>query len=400
MPTVFNDRPGEIVVVTGDLGVGGTERHLVQALPPLRDLGFHPVVYTLTHRGALAPVLEAAGINVVAPPWSEALRSFPGALRKPLIIVLTVVRLAWLLHRRHTQIVHFFLPASYIIGGIVSLVTGPSLRVMSRRSLNDYQRRHRLAAPIEHWLHRRMSAVLGNSCAVVAQLLVEGVPSDRLGLIRNGVDLAVFAGVPTRAAMRDVLGLAPDALVLVLVANLIPYKGHADLIDAFGEIRDALPADWSLLCVGRDDGIGASLRAQAERLGIAPHLRWLGQRNDVPALLGAADIAVLSSHEEGFSNAILECMAAALPVVATDVGGNAEAVSDRETGLLVPPKAPDMLARAILELARSPDLRRQLGAAGRARVERLFSLQSSVDAYAALYAALLDHRPLTFDRGR
>src|ERR1700733_12665838 len=167
MQPASSHRPDEIVFVIGDLGVGGTERHLVQTLPPLRDLGFRPVVYTLTHRGALAPILQAAGIEIVAPPWSEALRSFPGLLRKPLIMVLTVARLGWLLHRRQTRIVHFFLPASYIIGGIVSLVVGPSLRVMSRRSLNDYQRRHPLAAPIERWLHRRMSAVLGNSRAVV-----------------------------------------------------------------------------------------------------------------------------------------------------------------------------------------------------------------------------------------
>ena len=100
----------------------------------------------------------------------------------------------------------------------------------------------------------------------------------------------------------------------------------------------------------------------------------------MPALLRAADIGMLCSHEEGFSNALLECMAASLPVVATDVGGNAEAVVDRETGLLVPSQAPDQLAQAILELARSPDLRLRFGAAGRSRVETLFSLRSSVDS--------------------
>jgi glycosyltransferase involved in cell wall biosynthesis len=168
------------------------------------------------------------------------------------------------------------------------------------------------------------------------------------------------------------------------VANLIPYKGHADLLDAFGSIREQLPQNWELWCVGRDDGIGQGLKERAERLGIASHVRFLGSRSDVPDLLLRADVGVLCSHEEGFSNAVLEAMAAGLPMVVTDVGGNAEAVVDGDTGYVVPPKDPPRLAEALLSVAL--DARRSdMGARGRKRAEELFSMDACLHQYELLY---------------
>jgi glycosyltransferase involved in cell wall biosynthesis len=115
---------------------------------------------------------------------------------------------------------------------------------------------------------------------------------------------------------------------------------------------------------------------------------WLGERADVEELLSASDIFVLPSHQEGFSNALLEAMAARLPAVATAIGGNIDAVSDNETGLLVPVRDPRGLAAAILRLAQAPDLRRSFGEAARRRVEQCFSLQACVDRYERLYRAL------------
>jgi glycosyltransferase involved in cell wall biosynthesis len=126
-----------------------------------------------------------------------------------------------------------------------------------------------------------------------------------------------------------------------------------------------------------------------EARGLKANVEFLGERSDVPALLAAADFGVLSSYEEGFSNVILESMAAGLPMIVTNVGGNPEAVLDRQTGIILPPHDPAALGQAILDLAQDPELRRRLGAAALLRVQKDFSMESCVDAHEGLYEQLL-----------
>ena len=183
----------------------------------------------------------------------------------------------------------------------------------------------------------------------------------------------------------------------LLVANLIAYKGHADLLQALGRVRDDLPEGWVLLCAGRDDGPGDDLKAAATALGIGGGVRWLGERSDVPTLLACADIGLLCSHQEGFSNSILEGMAAGLPMIVTDVGGNPESVVDGVTGMVAPPRDPRALGDAILALARDPERRKAMGEAGRRRAVESFSLEACVARYERLYDTLNsnDRRPVT-----
>jgi len=261
---------------------------------------------------------------------------------------------------------------------------------MSRRSLNLYQDRHPMLARLERRLHGHMSAVLGNSMAVVGQLANEGVPQDRLGLIYSGIDPAPSAPAISRTEARRRLGIDAAGLVMATVANLIPYKGHGDLLRALAGIRDRLPPGWLLLCVGRDQGsMLAALEGHAKRLGIAANVRFLGQRMDVPEILAAADLGLLCSHEEGMPNVVLEYMAAGLPVVSTEVGGAGEAVVPEETGLLVPARDPTALGAAILAIAADRGRARRMGAAGRRVVARRFSPERCAAQYRALYGTLL-----------
>lgn len=377
-----------ILFVIGDLDIGGAERHLAQILPLLRQGGYQPIVYTLTHKGRLAPQLEASGIEVKAPPFALQIRRLPRVLRPLVSIPVTVATLWWFMRLRRPQITHFFLPVAYLVGGLCSLGGGPGIRVMSRRSLNRYQGDHPFLASLEIWLHRRMTVILGNSQAVIAQLASEGVPRERLGLIYSGVDSGSFNELPSRDEIRAQLQVSKAALVVTVVANLIRYKGHPDLLHGLAGIHGQLPKDWVLLCVGRDDGIGRSLRLLTEKLGIVEHVRWLGERADVAAILRATDIGVLCSHEEGFSNTVLEGMAAGVPMVVTAVGGNAEAVLDRITGYVVPPQNPVALGSAVLELANDSARRHAMGKAGQARAVNEFSLNDCVNQYSRLYAAL------------
>lgn len=383
--------PSVLVVIRG-LDVGGTEQHLVRVLPTLARDGLVPAVYTLTRRASLAPRLRAAGVEVIAPPVAPGLERLPPVARDWLGLPLATVGLWRLIRRRRPDVVHLFLPAAYLVGGACALLAGHRAVIMSRRNLNRYQRKHPVLAWLERRLHRRVAAALGNSRAVVAELAAEGVPRGRLGLIYNGVDLDAFAALPPREAVRAALGVDRGTLVVTTPANLLPYKGHADVLAALARIASELPRDWVLICPGRDDGAGPALRTAARRLGLADRVRWLGLRDDVPALLGASDLGVLVSHEEGFSNGVLEGMAAGLPMIVSDVGGNAEAVEHGVSGWVVPPRDPAALAAALLALARDPALRQRLGEAARARVAERFGLETCVLRYRRLYDLVAEGR--------
>jgi glycosyltransferase involved in cell wall biosynthesis len=377
-----------ILFITSSLDVGGTERHLASISGILRARGWDVAVYCTGGEGAFAEVLRRDGISVMVPPRPGQSRLgalFGGrALRLPL----AAFHLLRVLLKGQFAIVHFFLPEAYIVGAPVAFLARARVLVMSRRSLNNYQENFPLGGFVERRLHSLMAAVLANSRSVAKQLGGEGVAAHRIGLIYNGVGETGRTGA-SRAQVRAMLGLDDTLLVLVIVANLIPYKGHLDLIEALGRIAGKMPANWRLLVVGRDEGVGAVIQSRADALGIAGHVSLLGRRSDIAELLCASDIGLLSSHQEGFSNAIIESMQAGLPMIVTDVGGNAEAVIDGETGLVVAPRNPEALADAILRLAGDAEERRRYGEAGRRRVEVHFSLEVCVAAYEALYRGLL-----------
>jgi glycosyltransferase involved in cell wall biosynthesis len=378
-----------IVYVTMSLDIGGTEKHLSLVVPRLRARGWTPIVYCLWRRGRFASVLEEAGIEVIGRDAPD--RAARDWKRDGLYLAGAWLRLAHLVARRKPQIMHFFLPLAYMLGAPLAILLRVPVKVMSRRSLNTYQGGQSGVHRIERFLHARMNAVVANSKRVARDLIEsEGCPPDKVGLIYNGTDLSAVS-----AAARDESsgeGQAAPPLTLIIVANLIPYKGHADLLTALGGIASQLPQGWRILCAGRDEGCGRQLVEQAGQLGIGANVHFLGERSDVPQLLKTADIGILCSHQEGFSNAVIEGLAAGLPMVVTDVGGNAEAVADDETGLVVPPHDPAALGRAILALAMEPERRRKMGRAAREDAVRRFSIESCVDHYDRLYRGLIDHK--------
>jgi glycosyltransferase involved in cell wall biosynthesis len=380
----------KILYVIGSLEVGGAEQHLLRISGALAARGWEPTVFVLNPGGPLTSAFQAAGVPVIGVSLPVG---FIRLIRHPRVIawsalLLQVLMLVWTHWRLRPQVAHFFLPTAYIVGGVASLLSPPLLRVMSRRSLNHYQAKHRLFTKVELWLHQKMDLVSGNSKAVIAQLREEGLPDSKLRLIYNGLDVHSFHAHRGRSEVREELGVGEKALMFVMVANLIPYKGHADLINAFGTVREQLPEDWVCICLGRDDGIRQQLVNQAKSLRIESNLRFVGSRKDVAEILGAADIGILCSHQEGFSNAVIECMAAGLAMVVTDVGGNSEAVSDNSTGFVVPPQKPSELGQALLMLALDTARRSTFGMLGKARVERMFSLSSCVDSYIDMYRSV------------
>jgi glycosyltransferase involved in cell wall biosynthesis len=367
------DMRGKLFIVIGSLEVGGAEKHLTYVLPPLRQKGWDIHVLSLSPHVPLKSILEAQGVSVhvLGPVFSW----MPKLLRRALRIISISFRLILWYRRYPQEVFHYFLPQSYILGTLLASIArhkGP--RIMSRRSQNHYQKRHPLLGALERCLHKYTFHVLANSQEVMRDLRAEGIPEDRLTLIYNGVSIPPL----TRS-------LEPS-FTMMIVANLIPYKGHKDLFQALAKIKDELPTGWRLWIVGKDSAfIRKKLEEQCYRDGLESHMQFLGPRQDVISLWSRVHMGILCSHEEGFSNAILEAMAVGVPMVVTQVGGNSEAVIHGQTGYVVPSQDPSALAQAILALSLNKDQCHLMGQKAQERYKKHFTLEACVQAYERFY---------------
>jgi glycosyltransferase involved in cell wall biosynthesis len=371
-----------VTIVTSRLDIGGAERHLARVVPALKERGIDIAVYTMERGGSLETELQQRGVRIEGPRRTSLLH-WPRA----------TLALARFLRRERPSVVHFFLPRPYLYGSIAAELAGHRRRLLSRRSLTFYRDKYPLLRSFERLLHSRTFGLIGNSRAVFDQLATEVADPRKLALIHNGIDIPPPITAAERQDLRQRLRVPDDAVVIFIIANLIAYKGYRDLIDALALVKDRLLQPWVVLAIGRDDGIGDELQRQARAFNIEGNIRWLGQQPAAERLLYAGDIFVLPSHQEGFSNALLEAMAAGLAVIASAIGGNLDAIVDNESGLLVPPRDPPELAAALARLSSDPDLRRRLGAAARRRVEQRFTLQNCVDRYEKLYRAMVGSSP-------
>ena len=229
----------------------------------------------------------------------------------------------------------------------------------------------------------------------VKQTLVdnEGIPAKRIEVIYNGIDPAPFADAnceETRKSVRIELGIDPEQAVALQVARFHPVKDHALSLRAFANAARENPQ--AVLLLAGDGEEFQEAESTAAALGIDGRVRFLGVRTDVPRLMAAADLFVLSSLSEGVSLTLLEAMAAALPIIATEVGGNGEVVVHGETGLLSPRGDGDALAANLAFLFRDPRRRDAMGRAGRARLLTKFTQQRMHDQYAALYDQMVARR--------
>jgi glycosyltransferase involved in cell wall biosynthesis len=214
-----------------------------------------------------------------------------------------------------------------------------------------------------------------------------GLPDTNVQVIYNGVQSGSFVSEEEIVRGRIELGLKGGDHVIGAVGNLYPVKGHQYLLKAMRVVLQQYPSA-TLLLVGRGD-LEASLKEQANQMGIEKQVRFLGMRQDIPNLLAIMSIFVMPSLSEGLSLAILEAMVAGRPVVATRVGGNAELVVNGETGFLVESKDSEALAAAICTLLGNRAMREEFGRKAVTRAQERFSARQMADNYRALYNDLL-----------
>jgi len=230
------------------------------------------------------------------------------------------------------------------------------------------------------------------SDGVRAKAIQGGLPSGRIVTVYSGIDPARFKAAGNGRRVREEYGLSPGLLVIGSIANIAPKKGFDILIRAVAKAREEIDG-LACLIVGADDrGLQQGLEKLGESLGLGGRLRFAGFREDVTAYLDAMDLFVLASVDEGFGIVLLEAMASGKAVVGTVVDGPPEIIEDGQTGLLVPPRDHEALARALVELLRDADRRAAMGSRGRARVEATFTVDSQMRTLTGLYDQLLSGR--------
>jgi L-malate glycosyltransferase len=370
-----------VMYVVDHLKLGGAQTHLVQLLSRLDRHRFHPMVCALKMEGDLGRALAEMDVPVFNGGLGRTLQGLSG-LR-------VLWRLARLLKSQRVDVAHSYLFHPNVLTPIAARLARVPAVIASKRSLDRYPgaiSRHacRLGNALAHRITVNAAAV---GRFVEAE---EGCRPGKMVLIPNGVsEEALRVSTDGRQKRRE-LGLPADGPVIGAVSRLAWKKGVRYLLDAVPPLLESLP-QLRVVIVG-DGPLRQELEAQACSLGIAERVTFLGSRPDALSLLPVFDVFVLPSVVEGMSNALLEAMATARPIVATDVGGNSEVVVDGETGLLVAAADPGQMAGAILKLLQAPEMAQEMGAAGRRRVTLHYRVDVMARRIEELYESLLAKR--------
>ncbi|HJP91473.1 MAG TPA: glycosyltransferase [Pyrinomonadaceae bacterium] len=355
---------------------GGSERQMIQMVKLLRDSGDYDVhVAAVSSGGVLTPDVERLQLPIVYFP----LTSFHDAntLRQ-------TRRFVSYLKKHQIRIVHSHDFYSNIFAMSGSTLAGIRGRIASKRETTGTRTPRQTI--IERYAFRLAHAVVANAAAVKQQLVEQGVSGEKVEIIYNGIDLTRFQqnGHASEALQRLNLASVQGRPLITMVANFeFRIKDHPMLLRAAQRVKAEVPE--ALFVMAGEGELREQTQKLAEQLGLKETCLFVGRCASVPDLLAASDICVLSSQAEGFSNSILEYMAAGRAVVATDVGGASEAILEGETGYLVKAGDDQAMAQRIISLLRDPDRRRTMGSNGRRLVEQRFSCESRLANTSALY---------------
>jgi len=362
-------RPLRVCHVITEFNTGGAERVLLQTVRRLNAARFSSLIVSLRARGPLSEQAATSGAEVV----------HLGAGRRPGPLV--VWSLAKLFRERGVDIVHAYLYDASLAARIAGRIAHVPVLLTSTRASLGYLPR------IAWWLDRitarwsqRIIAVSNGTADFIVRR--EGIPSEKVVVIPNGVDVSLFHPGDRRAARAN-LEIPQDAFVVACVGRLSEQKGHRYLLDALDAVHAEIP---SILCLIAGEGpLLGELETRAHQFGLAGVCRFLGLVNPIQSVYEAADVLVLPSLYEGMPNVVLEAMASGCPVIATAVEGSTELVVPNVTGVLIPAGSGRALAAALFELARNPERRTEMGRQSRLMAEREHGIERMVAAIERLY---------------
>jgi glycosyltransferase involved in cell wall biosynthesis len=373
----------DVLFIIDSFEQGGSERQAMQLLRQLRASGRCRVhLACLQNRGSLRAEADQLGIGEI---HEYALNSF-----YDLNFVRQLRRLVCFIKEREIDVVHTHCFYTNIFGMTGAFLAGVRGRVTSKGETDGFRTETQKRA--ERTAFRLSHRVIANCLVVQNQLIREGVSPSKIIQHYNGLDmdrLKVRVGL-TREQALAALGLPqdPSRRFVSIVANLRnPVKDHAMFLRAAARVLAAVPGAGFV--IAGEGELMNDLRELAKQLGINDDVFFIGRCDSVADLLFASDIGVLSSKAEGFANAILEYMAAGLPVVATDVGGAREAITEGETGHVVASGDDGKMAERIIELLNEPGRARAMGERGKLIVVEKFSCDRHLQNTLELYDELL-----------
>jgi len=409
----------KILYVIDQLSIGGAEKQLIRLLKHLDRRRFDPHLWVLHGSWELLPEVRHLG----PAPWpggrqpggpghtpAEACPATGGARPGParlgparpgipcrclgvtnIFSTEALIRALSLVKRIRLEgydILHTYLFASNIYGALLGAWAGVPVRISSRREIVDWKDfRHLLVSRLANRATHRITAV---SRAVRESVLRrEKVDPRKVVVIYNGVELPEGSLERRDSRLRERLGLPSGVPLVANLGGLKPIKDQATFVQACRWVHKFHPRAHFLIMGELREPVRTNLERLRQRYGLQDVLHILPPERDLAGVYRSIDVLVSSSVAEGFSNVILEAMSYGIPIVATDVGGNREAVAPRKTGYLVPPREPQAMAAAVLYLLQDPDRRWRMGQRAVRRVREHFSVEAMVRRYEALYEELL-----------
>jgi len=360
-----------ILFVVNGFAVGGGELKLLELISQLKQR------YPQKYRIVVASVGQSG-------PLEENFRKVADRteiyIKRHAYDVMQIFGLIRLIREEKIQLIQTTLFYADILGTMAGVLTG----VRNIISWEVYTEQYSLK---QKWAYRLASkgffSIITVSNATRRKMIHQyHLPEAKVRTIHYGIDVKKFQSRNPREIRKE-LGIPQNTIVFGTIARLTEQKGHRYLIQAIPTLIRHFPRVLFLF-IG-DGPLRASLIQLAQDLEVLPYIQFLGFRSDVDALLSAMDVFVLPSLYEGFPNAVLEAMACGKPVVATGVDGTPEAVLHGKTGLLVPPKNPEALAKALIQMAQNPSLRKQMGENSKRRIQEYFLLEHQINAFDQLY---------------
>jgi glycosyltransferase involved in cell wall biosynthesis len=297
-------------------------------------------------------------------------------------------KISKILKKKEAQILHFHDSHSATLGILASFLYPVPIKISARKV--DFSVRGNPFRKLKY--DKLVSAVIAVSNGVKNVLIRDGIPESKIYTIYEGTDLKKFDIGGEKEDWKEKLGFRRDRFLAGIVAHLADHKGHIYLIES-AKILKERGADMEILIIGEGE-LKDFLVSKTKELGVEDMVKFLGFRNDIPNLLKAIDLFVLSSHLEGLCTSLLDAMASKLPIVATRTGGIPEAVEDGVNGILVPPRDSSALADAIFNLYKNRNLLVEMGERGYERAKKLFSVERMVENTISLYNKLLEEKGL------
>lgn len=365
--------------LTTGLAIGGAETQLVRLAIRLKDRGWDVRVISMLLPQEYEDNLESEGIPVISLNMRRGVPD-PRAL----------FRLVHILRRDRPLVLTTFMYHANLLGRVAGRLARVPVVVSSIRNENFGGPMRDRIMRLTDWLVD--VTTINSRLAGEAVVRRRVVPAEKLRVIPNGLDTTRFYWSPeVRMQTRKALGIDEKDFLWLAVGRLEEQKDYPNLLAAFSWVARERPE--AVLRIAGQGPLRQTLEEEVRRLGLEGRVRFLGVRTDIPNLLAAADAFVLSSAWEGLPNVVMEALAAAKPVVATQVGGVPELVEENKSGFLVPPKNPEFLAEAMLRLMSLPiEMRNAMGQAGRTHVETHYALEQVVDQWEALYRELLQRK--------